>query len=237
MIMAEQPVLAITGTSRGIGLGMAEYFVGRGYRVAGCSRSESPLTAENYLHTLVDLADEKQVRHWFRAIKNHYGRLDILVCNAASHPRPMLLALTSAEVVAQALRTNVMGTYLACREAVKVMLPQQSGRIITISSVEISIHEEGTSVHSTCKSAVVEMTKVLAKEVAAHGITCNVVALSLVKTETVKNLGEEAMAHTLERLTIKREVTTDEICNVVEFFAGPRSGCITGQILYTNLVN
>lgn len=237
MIMTEQPVLAITGTSRGIGLGIAEYFVGQGYHVAGCSRSEGALSANNYLHTQVDLTDETQVRHWIRAIKSHYGRLDILVCNAALHPAPMLLALTPADVVEGALRTNVLGTYLVCREAAKAMLLQQSGRIITVSSVETSIHEEGTSVHSACKSAIVEMTKVLAKELAPRGITCNVIALSLVKTQTVKNLGEIAMARTLDRLTIKREVTIEEICNVVEFFAASKSGCITGQVLYTNLVN
>ena len=89
--MTEPTVVAITGASRGIGLEMARYFVQRGYPVAGCSRSQTELTADNYLHTLMDVTDEKQVRSWIRAIKGRYGRIDILVCNAAKVPPAALL--------------------------------------------------------------------------------------------------------------------------------------------------
>ena len=234
--MTELPVIAITGTSRGIGLGMAGYFVEQGYRVAGCSRGPTVLSAANFLHSQVDVTAEQQVRSWVRAIKTHYGRMDVLVCNAAVIPPASLLAVTPVDVLDATFRTNVTGAYLACREAAKAMMLQRSGRIITISSMAVGLHEEGTSIYAASKSAVVEMTKVLAKELAPLGITCNVIAPSVFRDSAVENLGEAVVKRALERLTIKRELTIREICKAVEFFAAPESSCITGQVLYMGLV-
>jgi 3-oxoacyl-[acyl-carrier protein] reductase len=234
--MTERAVLAITGTSRGIGLGMAQYFVQRGYQVAGCSRGQTELSADNYLHMTVDVTDEKQVRSWIRAIKGQYGRVDVLVCNAAVVPPAALLTSTSTATLDQVLKTNVMGTFLVCREAAKAMMLQRAGRIITVSSMAVGLHEAGTSAYSASKSAIVEMTRVLANELAPTGITCNVIAPSVFKASAVENLGEAVVAHALARLTIKRELTIEEICHVVEFFAAPESGCITGQVLSMGLV-
>ena len=234
--MTKQPVIVITGTSRGIGLSMAQYFVEHEYRVAGCSRGPIVLSAENYMHSQVDVTDEKQVRSWVRSIKNHYGRIDILVCNAAIVPSASLLLSTSLDVLEATFKVNVVGAYLVCREAAKAMVLQRSGRIITISSMAAGLHEEGTSAYAASKSAVVEMTKILAKEMAPLGITCNVIAPSVFRASAVENLGETVVEHALERLTIKRELTIEEICKVVEFFAAPESSCITGQVLYMGLV-
>ena len=193
--MTEQPVIAITGTEWGIGLGMAGYFVERNHRVAGCSRGPTGLASANYLHSQVDVTDEKQVRGWFRTVKNHYGRIDVLVCNAAMIPASSLLAATSLDVADRTFRTNVIGTYLACREAAKIMMLQRSGQIITVSSMAVGLHEVGTSVYAASKSAVVEMTKVLANELAPLGITCNVIAPSVFSTSAVENLGEAVVQH------------------------------------------
>jgi 3-oxoacyl-[acyl-carrier protein] reductase len=80
------------------------------------------------------------------------------------------------------------------------------------------------------------MTKVLAKELAPVGITCNVIAPSVFMRSAVANLGGEVVAQALERLTIKHELTIEEICHVIEFFAAPESACITGQVLSMGLV-
>jgi 3-oxoacyl-[acyl-carrier protein] reductase len=234
--MTEPLVLAITGASRGIGLEMAQYFVDHGYRVAGCSRGQSSLSADNYLHALIDVTDETQVRRWIRTIKNSYGRLDVLVCNAAIVPPAALMLVTSSETLEAVFGTNVRGAYLVCREAAKAMMLQRFGRIITVSSMAVGLHDEGTSIYAASKSAVVEMTKVLAKELASSGITCNVLAPSVFMTSATENLGEAVVARALERLTIKRPVTTEEICKVIEFYAAPESGCITGQVLHMGLV-
>jgi 3-oxoacyl-[acyl-carrier protein] reductase len=235
--MNERPVMAVTGTSKGLGLGLAEYFAVHGYRVAGCSRSPATLESEAYFHTLVDIGDEKQVRDWVRLVKRTYGRLDVMVCNAGLAPAAMLLTMTPAEVLESVMRTNVNGTYYVCREAAKMMMLQRYGRIITVSSMAVGLHEEGTSAYAASKSAVVELTKILAKELVPFGITCNVLAPSMYLTGAVEALGEAVVARALEKLTIKRVLTIDEICNVISFFAAPESGCITGQVLHMGLVS
>lgn len=234
--MAEQPVLAITGASRGIGLGMAEYFTNCGYKVAGCSRGQSQLAAENYFHALVDITEESDVIQWIRSVKKKYGRLDILVCNAAIVPKAALLLASSRETMESVLSTNVTGTYLVCREAAKAMLLQRTGRIITVSSMAVGLYDMGTSIYASSKSAVVEITKILAKELASSGITCNVVSPSVFLSSAKENLGESQAAEVLERLTIKRSLTIEEICKVIEFFAASESSCITGQVLQLGMV-
>lgn len=229
--------MLITGTSKGIGRGMAEYFAGKGYRVAGCSRGTSSIEKEGYCHTQVDVGDERQVQQWIRSIKNDYQRIDVLVCNAGQASAALLLTMTSGDILESMLRTNVAGTYYVCREVAKVMILQRSGRIITVSSMAVGLHEKGTSAYSASKSAIVEMTKILAKELAPFCITCNVLAPSMITTEAVAALGEDVAASALEKLTIKRRLSIEEICNVVSFFAATESACITGQVIHMGLVS
>ena len=228
--------MVITGTRTGIGRGMAEHFISKGYLVAGCSRGPATLESEYYEHAEVDVGDEQQVVAWIRSLRNRHHRIDVLVCNAGLAPASLLLTMTPGRVLEPLLRTNVCGTYYVCREAAKVMALRRAGRIITISSMAVGLHEEGTSAYSASKSAIVEMTKVLAKELAPLGITCNVLAPSMIMTEAVRALGDEVVARALSKLTIKRTVSWEEICNVVSFFAAPESGCITGQVLHMGLV-
>lgn len=234
--MDELPVMLITGTGRGIGRGLAEHFSGAGYRVVGCSRGPATWSAEGYEHAQVDVGSEAQVTAWVRSVRRAYGRIDVAVCNAGLAPAAQLLTMTSGAVLEDVLRTNVGGTFHVCREVAKVMMPRRAGRIVTVSSMAVGLHQEGTSVYAASKAAVVEMTKILAKELAPAGITCNVVAPSMLMTEAVAALGERVIAEALQKLTLKREVTLEELCNVVSFFAAPASGCITGQVVHMGLV-
>lgn len=230
------PVIVITGTSKGIGHEVARHYLAQGWRVAGCSRGETTIDASHYLHTQVDIGDEKQVMRWIRAVKRVWGRIDVLLSNAGYAPANLLLAMTSGEVIDRLLRTNVAGNFHVCREVAKVMTLQQSGTIITISSMSVGLHEEGTAAYAASKSAIVEMTKIMAKELAPCGITCNVVAPSMLMTDAVRDLGEGIIARALSKLTIKRALSTAEVCNVISFLAAPESRCITGQVIHMGLV-
>lgn len=232
----KQAVMVITGTSKGIGNGIAEYFLAKGYRVAGCSRGASTIEHDNYFHSIVDISNEDLVRSWVRAIKNRFKQIDILVCNAGHAPANLLMSMTSGAVLTDLLQVNIAGSFYVCREVSKVMLLQRAGRIITTSSMAVGLHEEGTSAYSASKSAIVEMTKIMAKELAPAGITCNVIAPSMLMTEAVEELGKDIIERALNKLTIKRTVTTEEICNIVTFFSAPESSCITGQIIHMGLV-
>lgn len=230
------PVMVITGTRKGIGYGIAQYFLDKGYRVAGCSRGVPTIEHGNFFHSFVDVSDEDQVRSWVRAVKNRFKRIDILVCNAGHAPANLLMSMTSGAALTDLLQVNIAGTFYVCREVSKVMMLQRTGRIITMSSMAVGLHEEGTSAYSASKSAVVEMTKIMAKELAPAGITCNIIAPSMLMTDAVEELGKNIIERALNKLTIKRTVTIEEICNVVDFFSAPKSSCITGQVIHMGLV-
>lgn len=234
---ADGQVMVITGTSKGMGRAVAEYFSSNGYCVAGCSRGPSTLTVEGYHHTQVDVGDEHQVRAWVREIRDKFGTIDILVCNAGSVQSALLMTVTPDEVLQTFLRTHVAGTYYMCREVSKVMLRRKYGRIITVSSLGVPLHLEGTSAYSATKSAIIEMTKILAKELAPVGITCNVFSPALFMTDAAKAFGQEWAGRLLEKQTIKRTVTAEEICNVISFYISPESGAITGQVINMGLVS
>ncbi|MBW6512459.1 MAG: SDR family oxidoreductase [Desulfuromonadaceae bacterium] len=215
---------------------MAKYFLAHGFNVAGCSRGNATIEDENYFHSLVDIGEEGQTRSWVRAVKNRFKRVDVLVCNAGHAPANLLMTMTSGTVLMDLLKVNLAGSYYVCREVSKVMLLQRSGRIITTSSMAVGLHEEGTSAYSASKSAIVEMTKIMAKELAPAGITCNVIAPSILMTDAVDALGDEIVQRVLNKLTIRRAVTVEEVCNIVSFFSAPESRCITGQVIHMGLV-
>ena len=230
-------VMIVTGTSRGIGRGVAEFFAQIGYQVAGCSRSVFSLELPNYWHSVVDVTDERQVHTWIREVKRRYGSIDVLVSNVGLVKSALLMPLMTADMVREFLNSSVIATFNVCREVAKVMLLQRRGRIITIASTMTQLHEPGTAGYSSAKSAVVELTKVMARELASYGITCNVVSPSLVLTDSTRQMGDKWRESMLALQTIQRPVEIDELCNVIEFFVAPRSGCITGQVVHTCLVS
>ena len=236
--MGDRPVVVITGSSRGIGRGLAEFFLERDCSVVGCSRGPSTFEAPLYQHAEVDVGDEKQVREWVRSIKTTHGRTDVLICNAGLVRSALLLTVTPGDVLEGFLRTNVAGVYYVLREISKVMILRGYGRIITVSSMLTALHEEGTSAYSAAKAAVTEITKVAARELAPCGITCNVIAPAVTMTGPAEALATNGdwQQRMLEKQTIKRPLTIAEICHAAAFLAAPESGCITGQVITLGLV-
>lgn len=229
--------VVITGTSKGIGNGLTKYFLSKGCLVYGCSRSECNIDHINYKHNILDVKDEGSIRMWIRSIKRDSGRIDILICNAGFAPANLLMTMTAASVLEKIVWTNIIGTYTICREVAKVMMKQKSGRIITVSSMAASLHLAGTSAYASSKSAIVEFTKILAKELAPFNITCNILAPSMYITDSVEILDPKVKNNALDVLTIKRPLQLKEIINVVEFFCSEHSACITGQVISMGLVN
>ncbi|WP_352400060.1 SDR family NAD(P)-dependent oxidoreductase [Anaerotignum sp.] len=228
--------IVISGTSKGIGKGIAEYYLDQGHKVFGCSRSQKTIKNSNYFHYQADITDEKQVCQWVNDIKKQTDKIDLLICNAGIAPAATILTMMPGSLFEDLIQTNISGTFYTCREISKHMMRQRRGRIITISSMSAGLHLEGTSAYSATKSAIVEMTKILAKELAPFGITCNVIAPSMIMTDAVEVLGERIIDKALDKLTIKRKLSIDEICNVISFFASENSTSITGQVIHMGLV-
>ena len=234
--MSESPVALVTGTSRGIGKGLAEILLRRGYHVAGCSRGPSSFETEGYDHSQVDVTDETSVREWVLTAARSHGRIDLVVNNAGIGTSSLVLG-TSTESAATAMEANYLSVFSVCREASKVMLKRRFGRLINISSIAVSLHMKGAGAYAASKAAMIELSKILAKELGPTGITCNVISVSLVESEMSEGLSDDARDYYSQNLAIGRWATVEDICNAVLFFASPDSGYLTGQVLNLGYVD
>lgn len=229
--MSEPPVMLITGSRKGIGRYLAEFYAKRGYKVVGCSREPSDYRHENYRHFRADVADETCIQAVFRDIGNTYGRLRVLINNAgiASMNHMLLTPLSTAKAITQ---TNLLGAFLCSREAAKLMRKNGDGRIVNFSSVAVPLKLEGEAIYAASKAAVVSLTKVMAFELASFGITVNAVGPTPVKTDLVRSVPTAKMNALLARQAVKRWGEFQDVANVVDFFLRPESDFVTGQVVY-----
>ena len=172
--MAENRVILITGTRKGIGRALAEHYAALGWKVVGCSRKGVDVTLENYEHHELDVADEAQVGALFQKVRATHGRLDALVNNAGVASMNHAL-LTPLDTVKRVLDTNFVGTFLFCREAAKLMRGGGGGRIVNLTTVAAALNLEGEAVYAASKAAVENLTRTLARELGGMGITVNAV--------------------------------------------------------------
>jgi len=227
----ETPVTIITGTRKGIGKFLAEHYVRKGHEVIGCSRAKPEWALENYRHFETDVADEKAVRAMFSVVRKDYGRLDHLINNAGIASMNHSL-LTPVATVQSILSTNVVGTFLFCREAAKLMQPLRWGRIINFTTVATPLKLEGEAIYAASKAAVRSLTEVLAREFAPFGITVNSVGPTPIETDLIRSVPKERMDRLIARQAFPRMGTFEDVANVTDFYLRPESGFITGQNLY-----
>lgn len=229
--MPKPQTMLITGTRKGIGRYLAEYYVAKGFRVIGCSREAADYELENYEHFCLDVADEEKVTELFTKIRGKYPSLDVLINNAGIASMNHVL-LTPGKTVRNIMNTNVMGTFLFCREAAKVMQKSRYGRIVNFATVATPLKLEGEAIYAASKAAVVSLTQVLSKELGPLGITVNAVGPTPVKTDLIRSVPKAKMDALLDRQALRRFGEFKDISNVIDFFIKPESDFITGQVVY-----
>jgi len=226
-----KPITLITGTRKGIGKYLAEHFVRQGHHVIGCSRNKPDWNLEGYEHFQVDVSDENGVKVLFSFIKKKYGRLDHLINNAGIASMNHFL-LTPVTTVSKILNTNVIGTFLFCREAAKLMQKKGYGRIVNFTTVAVPLKLEGESIYAASKAAVISFTEVIARELSTYGITVNSIGPTPIETDLIRSVPKEKLEALIDRQAIKRYGTVEDVANVVDFFLNEESSFVTGQTLF-----
>lgn len=235
-------IFIITGTRKGIGKFLSEYYLSLGHIVCGCSREKGTISHPNYHHFELDVSDESAVVSMVKAVKKEFGKIDILLNNAGIASMNHILT-TPYRSVQNIFNTNVFGSFLFIREVAKVMSRQYKKdsampfRIVNFTSVATPLRLEGEAIYAASKAAIINLTQVCAKELSKFGITINAVGPTPIQTDLIKNVPKAKIDALLNQQSIKRLGTCEDVLNVIDFFINPKSNFITGQIIYLGGVN
>ena len=229
--MVEQKVMIVTGSRKGIGRAISEYFLTEEYFVIGCSRERSDLSHNNYRHYELDVSDESSVKLLFKNIIEEFGRLDFLINNAGIASMNHSL-ITPISTVKKILDTNVVGCFLFSREAAKLMKRYKFGRIINFATFAVPFKIEGEATYAASKAAVITLTEIFSREYAPYNINVNAIAPPAVQTDLVKNVDKSKMDSLIQKQAIKRYGEPIDVINIIKFLISSDSDMVTGQIIY-----
>jgi 3-oxoacyl-[acyl-carrier protein] reductase len=229
--MAGTRHILITGTSRGLGRSMAEHFLAQGDHVIGCARSPSSIHHANYLHCALDITDEQAIVELFSKLRKTIKQLDGLINNAGVASMNAF-ALTPVSALQKTFNVNLQGTFLLCQKALGLLKKAEHPRIINMTTVAVPLHLEGEAVYAASKSAVETLTRIIAKEYGAYGITCNAIGPSPIDTDLIRGVPADKIQALVQQQALKRMATPQDVINLAEFFLRPQSQMITGQIVY-----
>jgi len=243
-------VACITGGTRGIGRAIAEGFIAEGAKVVINGRSPDKgqaaideIGAGDSVHFIAgDVTEQSVCEGLVDQTVDHYGRIDIMVNNAGGGGDPAPLAEMGDEIWHFVMNWNLNHPFWCTRRALKYMIPQESGRIINISSMYGKLALPGSSHYVTTKHAVNGMTKAVALEVGELGITCNALCPGGILTDIMNDQGPEAAAaigiefeDLLEMMSapsaIKKLNEVEDVSLVANLLASDAGAGITGSLI------
>jgi 3-oxoacyl-[acyl-carrier protein] reductase len=178
----------------------------------------------------LDVAEKPSVEAALGALLAKHGRLDVLVNNAGI-TRDNLLLRMKIEEWNEVLATNLTGAFLCTQLALKPMLKQRSGRIVSIASVVGLTGNAGQANYAASKAGLVGFTKSVAREVASRGITVNAVAPGFIETDMTAAMSEKAKEAVLSAIPLGRVGQARDVAAAVVFLASEDAGYVTGQVL------
>ncbi len=233
--------ILVTGGSRGIGAGIVERLAKDGARIA-LTYTSRPDAAEKILaglsgsgHMMVEIniSSEESIDAGFKKVIESFSKLDGLVNNAGVTKDQLLLRM-KAEDFDQVIQTNLRGTFLCSRIAVKLMLKARRGSIVNVTSVIGHSGNAGQANYAASKAGVDAMTKSIAQEVGSRQIRLNCVAPGFISTEMTEVLPEAQKNAILAKIPLQKFGNTQDVAAAVSFLLSDDAAYITGQTIHVN---
>jgi len=240
----EGKVSLVTGASRGIGRAIALKLASLGSSVAvnyvaieASNKTDAHNVVENITHlggkgmsVEADIRDSEAVKTMVEQVIAKWGKIDILVNNAGIN-RDTLLLRMSDDAWNDVIDTNLRGAFLCTKFAVRHMMRQEWGRVISISSVVGRVGNAGQCNYAAAKGGIIAFTKSIAREMGSRNITANAVAPGFIVTEMTNKLPPERRESMLAMIPLQRLGQPEDVAELIGFLATERAGYITGQVI------
>ena len=234
----------VTGAGQGMGREFAFALAREGARVAICdiqieaieetARLVREQTSAQVLSRVVDVSEQDQVDRFTQAVLSEWGKVEILVNNAAIHPLHRIEEITSDEWD-KVLAINLKSLFLFCRAILPAMRRQKFGRIINIASEAGKNGGTISGLHyAASKGGVLSFTRNLARQVGSDGITVNAIAPGRIATPMALKVSKEENQIFIDRSAVKRLGEAADIARTVVFLSSPAAGFITGETINVN---
>ncbi len=230
----------VTGAAKGIGRAIALKLASLGANIVLNYRSseEKAIETENEIKALGvevlrvkgDISNISDVENLVNTAKEKFGKIDIMVNNAGITKDTLILRMKE-EDFNSVIDVNLKGVFNCLKTITPVMVKQKSGKIINLSSVVGIVGNAGQVNYAASKAGVIGMTKSLAKEIGARGITVNAVAPGFIETDMTEVLGEKFKEETKKAIPLKRLGKPEDVANAVAFLASEDASYITGQVI------
>ncbi len=232
----ENKTVIVTGSARGIGRTIAEYFAQRQANVVISDIDQEAVDkvaaeiGSKALGIKADVLNLEEVENLFAKTVEKFGSIDIVVNNAGV-TRDNLLVRLSEKDWDMVVDINLKGAFFVTKTAAKIMMKQRSGKIVNISSVVGLTGNAGQANYAASKAGLIGLTKSAAKELAGRGITVNAVAPGFIETEMTNKLPESVREAYMQKIPLKRGGTPLDVAATVAFLASDEASYVTGQVL------
>jgi 3-oxoacyl-[acyl-carrier protein] reductase len=232
-------IVMVTGGAAGIGRTTAEAFAREGAKLAICD--VNPQAGEAAVQALgpeasfqkVDVANEAEVAAWADATVQRYGRIDVLVNNAGITRDALLLRMKESDWDL-VLNINLKGAFLCTRAVVRHMAQQRAGRVVNVASVVGVVGNVGQANYVASKAGLIGLTKTVAREFAARGITVNAVAPGYIETQMTAVLSDKVKEAFIAQIPLARAGSPEDVAAAVTFLASDQAAYLTGQVLHVS---
>lgn len=239
-MLLDGKVALVTGASRGIGRAIALKLAAEGAKVAinyaGNTAKAEEVKAEieknggEAILVQADVADAAAVETMVNTVVESFGQIDILVNNAGITRDGLMMRMKDEDFDA-VINTNLKGVFYCTKLVSKLMMKKRSGRIINMASVVGLMGNAGQTNYAAAKAGVIGFSKSAAKELAARGITVNMVAPGFIDTDMTAAMTDKAKEMTLTGIPLNRMGTPEDVANAVAFLVSDNASYITGQII------
>ena len=234
-------IALVTGASRGIGRAIAHALAAQGMKVIGTATTDAGAAGigealaafEGCRGLCLNVNDGPALDAAIDAIVKEHGALHVLVNNAGITRDTLSMRMKDDDWDA-VLDTNLKAVFRVSRAAIRPMMKQRYGRILSITSVVGASGNAGQANYAAAKAGVAGMTRSLARELGSRGITVNCVAPGFIQTDMTKSLSEAQTTALMAQIPLGRLGSAADIAHAVAFLASPHAGYITGSELHVN---